>query len=189
MVSPPSDPSMNPGTPGTNSELRGVKGPIKLDLKEGSPSEPAGFFARFAAAVIDGIIVSLVATPMTLPISLAIGVFNTDDPATLTAAIAVIATLSCLVVLVVMLVYFGWFYKNRGATPGKLIFKLKVHHVESGRYIGYWHAFGRETIGKLVSAIVLFLGYIMAIFHPEKRALHDLIFKTRVVRSATDEPG
>ncbi|MEE2839625.1 MAG: RDD family protein [Acidobacteriota bacterium] len=80
--------------------------------------------------------------------------------------------------------YFIYYHWKQGAIPGKLIFKLQVHHVESGRYIGYWHAFGRETLGKFISTIVLFLGFLLAVFHPEKRAFHDLIFKTRVVRSA-----
>ena len=108
---------------------------------------------------------------------------GTGGPDTLRETLAATTALSYLVYLAAMFVYFGWFYKNKGATPGKLIFQLKVHHVESGRYIGYWHAFGRETLGKFISTMVLLLGYIMAIFHPEKRALHDLIFKTRVVRS------
>ena len=186
MASSPSDPSLDPGNLGAISEIGDEAGQIKLDVKEGSQNEPARFFARFAAAMIDGIIVSIISTPVALPIGLALGVSTSGDPTTLTAAIAASTALAYLVFLIVMFMYFGWFYKNRGATPGKLIFKLKVYHMESGRYIGYWHAFGRETVGKFASTIILFLGYLMAIFHPEKRALHDLIFKTRVVRSATD---
>jgi uncharacterized RDD family membrane protein YckC len=185
MTSVPSDTSMDPGSSDTIPGTEGEESPIKLDVKKGSLSEPAGFFVRFAAVMIDGIIVSIVSTPVTLPIGLVIGVAGAGDPETLRGTIGATAALSYLVYLAVMWVYFGWFYKNKGATPGKLIFQLKVHHVESGRYIGYWHAFGRETLGKFISTIVLFIGYIIAIFHPDKRALHDLIFKTRVVRSAT----
>ena len=36
----------------------------------------------------------------------------------------------------------------------------------------------------MISAIVLGLGYLMVVIHPHKRALHDVVFRTRVVRSA-----
>ena len=42
-------------------------------------------------------------------------------------------------------------------------------------------AFGRY-FAKMLSAIILFIGYIMAGFDAEKRALHDMICDTRVVK-------
>jgi uncharacterized RDD family membrane protein YckC len=45
-------------------------------------------------------------------------------------------------------------------------------------------AFGRY-FGKLLSAIILGIGYIMAAFDSEKRALHDMICDTRVIKQAS----
>ena len=42
----------------------------------------------------------------------------------------------------------------------------------------------RETVGKFVSAIVLLIGYLMAAFRQDKRALHDFLFSSQV----THEP-
>jgi uncharacterized RDD family membrane protein YckC len=50
-----------------------------------------------------------------------------------------------------------------------------------GEPITYWRAFGRY-FGKLLSGIILGIGYLMAAFDEEKRALHDRICHTRVVK-------
>ena len=50
-----------------------------------------------------------------------------------------------------------------------------------GGQIGYIKAFVRY-VGKVVSWIILGIGFIMAAFDGEKRALHDRMCETRVVR-------
>jgi uncharacterized RDD family membrane protein YckC len=50
-----------------------------------------------------------------------------------------------------------------------------------GDRIGYIKAFVRY-VGKVVSWIILGIGFIMAAFDGEKRALHDRMCETRVVR-------
>ena len=41
---------------------------------------------------------------------------------------------------------------------------------------------GVETVGKFLSALILMIGFIMAGFRQDKRALHDLLFRTQVLR-------
>jgi uncharacterized RDD family membrane protein YckC len=57
---------------------------------------------------------------------------------------------------------------------------LKVVTPE-GDKITYLRAFGRY-FAKIVSSLTLLIGFIMAAFDDEKRALHDRICDTRVVR-------
>jgi hypothetical protein len=47
----------------------------------------------------------------------------------------------------------------------------------------------RETIGKYLSAVFLYLGYIMAGIDREKRAFHDMLADTRVVYALGQRPA
>jgi len=78
------------------------------------------------------------------------------------------------------LFYYVWFYKNKGATPGKMLMRLRVSRADTGTNLTYWRAFFRETIGKFLSAIVLCIGFLLVVFRQDKRALHDLLFNTQV---------
>jgi len=69
----------------------------------------------------------------------------------------------------------------RGATIGKQIMKLKVIGTDGRMPIGYGNAFIR-LIGKMISSIVIFLGYIWIIFDKEKQGWHDKIANTFVVK-------
>ncbi len=185
MTLSPTNP-MNPGIASPISESEGEAGQIRLGVRENSPTRPGGFWVRFAAIMIDGVILGIALSPILAVFGILFAVGTGGDPATIQDNPTLLVGFYIVyytVYFVAMFLYFGWFYKNKGATPGKLIFKLRVHHAESGRHIGYWHAFGRETLGKMISALTLLIGYLMVVFHPEKRALHDLIFGTRVVRS------
>ncbi len=68
-----------------------------------------------------------------------------------------------------------------GATLGKMIFRLKVVTSDEER-LSYARSTGRH-FSKIVSQIILMVGYIMVAFDEEKRGLHDLICNTRVVHS------
>jgi uncharacterized RDD family membrane protein YckC len=45
----------------------------------------------------------------------------------------------------------------------------------------------RETIGKFLSVLLLFSGYLMVIFRRDKRALHDIMSKSQVLRKVKVE--
>ena len=66
-----------------------------------------------------------------------------------------------------------------GATLGKMAMGIKVVTPE-GQPISYGRSTGRY-FGKMLSGIILGIGYLMAFWDPEKRALHDRICHTRVV--------
>jgi len=68
-----------------------------------------------------------------------------------------------------------------GATLGKMVLRLKVITPESPK-VSYLRALGRY-FAKILSGIILLIGFIMAAFDDEKRALHDRICNTRVIRT------
>jgi uncharacterized RDD family membrane protein YckC len=64
-------------------------------------------------------------------------------------------------------------------TVGKRAFSAYVVRPD-GSPVGFWRALGRE-FAKILSALILFIGFIMVGFRSDKRALHDLIADTVVV--------
>jgi uncharacterized RDD family membrane protein YckC len=81
---------------------------------------------------------------------------------------------------VAMLTYEVVFLGKYGATPGKMALKLKVIRAD-GLPMSYGLAAGRY-LGKILSGMLLLIGFIIAAFDEQKRALHDRICDTRVVR-------
>jgi uncharacterized RDD family membrane protein YckC len=66
------------------------------------------------------------------------------------------------------------------ATPGKMAFGLRVTTVD-GEQIGFGRATGR-FFGKIVSSLILCIGFIMIAFSARKQGLHDMMAGTVVVR-------
>jgi uncharacterized RDD family membrane protein YckC len=88
-----------------------------------------------------------------------------------------------VVSLLIGCAYETFFITRFAATPGKMALGLKVLRpdgsgVTAGRAAGRYFA-------KQLSAMILLIGYILAAFDAQKRALHDMICDTRVIRSRT----
>ena len=128
----------------------------------------AGFWIRFLAYVLDAIILQVFLYLFGMVLGLLLG--GSD-------AVQIIATVFSFIVA---LGYEVFFIGKYGATPGKMALKLKVIRAD-GLPIGYGLAAGRY-LAKILSAMILMIGYIMAAFDEQKRALHDRICDTRVVR-------
>ncbi|HEY3855498.1 MAG TPA: RDD family protein [Verrucomicrobiae bacterium] len=78
--------------------------------------------------------------------------------------------------------YYTFFVGKFGATPGKMANKLLVVNPD-GSKVGYGKALGRYFSADWISGLfTLCIGYLMAIWDDEKRALHDRICSTRVIR-------
>ncbi|ACL02670.1 RDD domain containing protein [Desulfatibacillum aliphaticivorans] len=147
-------------------------------LKDGawqsSTFQYGGFWIRFVAKFIDGIILNVVNLLMYIPA----GVFSASrEPDTEFLLMALVN----LFAIVIRVTYSTYFVGKFGATPGKMACGLKVI-VEDGSKVSYLRAFGR-TFADMLSQIILYIGYIMAGFDSEKRALHDRICSTRVIKS------
>jgi uncharacterized RDD family membrane protein YckC len=124
--------------------------------------EYAGFWLRFVAAIIDGLIVFAVNWLFTLLMK--------DNKA------------GSFVVSVII----GWLYyalqesSSRQATFGKLALGICVTDISHKR-ISFARATGRH-FAKWISAIILFIGFIMVAFTEKKQGLHDMLADTLVVK-------
>jgi uncharacterized RDD family membrane protein YckC len=140
-----------------------------------------GFWVRLVARMIDSMATSIVTWIFQIPVLFLIpGAFNPgQDPAAALPRTLAILGLSTLLSLAVVLAYEVYFLSTRGATPGKMVFGLKVVRAD-GSGISRGLAAGRH-FAQWVSTIILGIGYIMAGMDDEKRALHDRICDTRVI--------
>jgi uncharacterized RDD family membrane protein YckC len=153
----------------------------------GSKRHFGGFWMRFLAVIIDGIILWVISAIIRLPLGLAIGgvglgLGRNPEPAQVFAALPAIlslAGLSFLIQIGVSLAYEMYFLSTKGATPGKMALGLKVTTANGGP-ISVGLAAGRY-FAKILSWITFCIGFIIAGFDSEKRALHDHICGTRVV--------
>lgn len=145
----------------------------------------AGFWWRCAALVMDGVLIALF-------LGLLQGLF-------MQVVLAHLASLSAgeigaqmgLLLLVTLLgfvaqwLYFALFESSSlHATPGKLAMGIKVvdgagHRISFGRATGRW-------FGKIVSGLILNIGYMMAGWTERKQALHDMMAGTLVVFRAVE---
>lgn len=138
--------------------------PVQNVSQEGG--EKAGFLVRTAANVVDGFLVGLVILPMSLLAS-----------STLGEAGRVVSGIIAFLPLVYQVLAIGLY----GKTVGKLFFNLHVVTTDHGKP-GLGKAFLREVIGKLISSIVLNLGYFWIIWDKNKQGWHDKIAKTYVIQ-------
>jgi uncharacterized RDD family membrane protein YckC len=134
-----------------------------------------GFWMRFLAVFIDGLILAVVS--MFYSPFITFGGFDPRDTARVFVMFGILTGIGFLV----RMVYETWFIGRFGATPGKMVCHLKVVRPD-GRPLTYQRSLGR-FFGKLLNDFTFLIGYIIAAFDDEKRALHDRVCDTRVVRS------
>ena len=156
-----------------------------------STTNYAGFWLRFVAMIIDGLIVGAIQSIIIMPI---LGLFginlamnmdggNMSDEqaiATAMAAISAMGSIALVSGLIGILYYTILEASKFEATFGKLALGLKVTDTE-GKPLDFGKALLRN-LGKLVSSAILYIGYIMAGFTEKKQALHDMIAGALVVK-------
>jgi uncharacterized RDD family membrane protein YckC len=138
----------------------------------------AGFWIRFLAAFIDGLIISV---PLFLigfalnagNISAALANQSNGGPPT-----AVSTPLNGLW-LVFSFLYFSYFW-SQGSTPGMRIFGLQVVDANNQAQIGFGRA-ALRYVGYLISSFCCYIGLIWAAFDSRKQGWHDKIATTLVV--------
>jgi uncharacterized RDD family membrane protein YckC len=136
----------------------------------------AGFWIRFAAKFIDGLIVSAVNFVISLAMA-GLMASSVSDPVRAFQSTMAIASLKT----VINACYCTYFLGKFSATPGKMVCGLKVVTPDNHN-VTYMTGLGR-FFAEFLSAIILGIGYLMMIPDPEKRTLHDRICNTRVIRT------
>lgn len=138
----------------------------------------AGFWIRFLAFFIDAIALWIVNFAIT---SITGTRFAMSNPRDLSFVLSTMG-LSFAISAALSLAYHSFFLVHFGATPGKMALKLKVITPDGGG-ISWGRAIGRY-FAQFLSGLTMMIGYIMAGFDSEKRALHDYIAGTRVIRTS-----
>jgi uncharacterized RDD family membrane protein YckC len=136
--------------------------------------EYAGFWRRFAAWLIDYILVGVV-TGILVAILGGIG----DDAGT---------GIGYFLSVIGSLLYYSVLESSANqATVGKMALGIQVTDLQGNR-ISFGRALGR-TLAKILSGLILLIGYIMAAFTAKKQGLHDMIAGTLVVKKGATTPA
>ncbi len=144
---------------------------------------PAGFWIRFLAALIDTVILSVIGSivwPLLFGDSFwveQVSEFEGSDGEIITFTTWTIQPWYYLM----WAAYSIAFHAVRGATPGKMLLKIRVYDNSGREGIGWLRATVR-MLATWVSSFTLLIGYIMAGVRKDKRALHDLIAGTYPTR-------
>lgn len=140
----------------------------------------AGFWIRFAAKFIDGLILFIPNMVIQFGLGAAIGMSaESQNPGEINPAQIGMMFLVMGLSMGLQAVYSIILTAKYGATWGKMAVGLKVVTAEGGS-ITWGRATGR-FFAEMLSGLTLYIGYIIAGFDSEKRALHDHICGTRVI--------
>ncbi|MBE3578965.1 MAG: RDD family protein [Caldanaerobacter subterraneus] len=133
--------------------------------------EYAGFWRRAAAFLLDNVVLFLLGIVLGATAYL---FFDGVDENILDIFLSILG-------IVISWLYFTILESSElQATIGKRIMKTKVVDMNGNRI-----SFGKANIrywSKLISAVVLLIGYIMIAFTPKKQGLHDMIAGTLVIK-------
>lgn len=138
-----------------------------------------GFWRRFAAAIIDGIILNVAFYAVIIAV---VGVASAAASEEVAGALAIGVYLLSFVA--------NWLYfalmeaSGARATVGKMALGIVVTD-EAGERIGFGKATGRY-FGKIISSFILGIGFLMAAWTRKRQGLHDMMAGTLVVRKSAD---
>lgn len=165
----------------------------------GPYAQKAGFWARFAALLIDGLVTSLFWVPAYLAVLFGPTRTTTctvedgtvtgfgDDANALcdvpTTGTWVLFTVLAIAALVGAIVYYAKLEGGpSGATLGKRALGIKVVDKYTGGPIGTGRGVGRY-FARILSALVCYLGYLWMLWDPEKQCWHDKMVNDYVVQA------
>lgn len=132
----------------------------------------AEFWIRLVAYIIDLIVLSVVVG--VLASIMGLNIFDLESEASYDPTLNLISA-------VISWLYFALMESSeRGATLGKMALGLRVVS-NDGQRLSFLNATGRY-FAKILSAMILCIGFLMIAFTDRKRGLHDMIASTLVVK-------
>lgn len=133
----------------------------------------AGFWIRFVAAILDGVLV-LILQGILGGLLFWAGMLNGSSNEGLAMLVQIFAYL-------LSFVYYIFFTGYCGQTPGKMALRVKVIRCD-GTDLTYGRAAFREVPAKFISGIIFCIGYLMIVFDEQKQGLHDRMADTYVIK-------
>ena len=140
----------------------------------------ASFGQRFLALFVDSILLGIAFIVVIVPVGI-MGAATGND-GTLNPFFSVLIMLIQLLVSVLGFAYMVFFIGRSGQTIGKKVMKIKVVKLDTMDHLTYGGAVLREVLGKMVSGITFYVGYLWMLWDPQKQTLHDKIAGTIVVK-------
>jgi uncharacterized RDD family membrane protein YckC len=140
----------------------------------------AGFWIRFVAKFVDGLIFAVIIGIPVVLLLVTTGAFNPPGGGQTANLMAIWVQIIIQLGSIFIAVAYNTFFIGRyAATPGKMAVGLRVIRPD-GSAPTYMRAFGRAWADQL-SGMICYIGYIIAAFDGQKRALHDHMCDTRVI--------
>lgn len=153
----------------------------------------AGFWLRFAAYIIDQLVIGIAGFIIAVPIIAGIVAFgvklsflkdrnNFFDEGGLVMVGGIIGLVMLAIIFSIMMkwLYYALMESSKfGGTLGKMAVSIKVIDYEGNR-ISFGRATGRY-FSRIITNMTLWIGYIMAGFTDKKQALHDMIASCLVI--------
>jgi len=163
-----------------------IKEPTVAELEAIPVKDKAGFWRRTAAFIIDLILLQWItliflwlgATAEDLAMAQSLNL-----PDGLSESLMEWAEFHTRIWSFLFLVYFSFFTWYGGQTPGKMALGIRVV-TANGQPVSWLRAIGR-TLCYNLDIFTLGIGFLLAAVPPAKRALHDMIAGTVVVRTDT----
>ena len=153
------------------------------DLSVGPPNPDfpyAGFWVRLAAISVDSLIITIATMAIAVPLLILTGglaqLAQGQEPSPVVSLAQIVITLGYFVALTA---------SRHQATIGKQMFGIYVVPAKGGK-VSVLRSTGR-FFAYILSYVTFFIGFIIAAFHKEKRALHDLLAGTVVMYGKPDE--
>jgi len=154
----------------------------------------AGFWLRFGGLIIDSIVISFAQSILffsmlgTMGLKAIMEMQNQDmeDLSDEDKMMLFAGMLGTLVTFIMAACVVQWLYfaimesSSKQGTLGKMAVGIKVTD-QAGNRISFLRATGRH-FGKIISGMILCVGYLMAAFTEKKQALHDLMAGCLVVK-------
>ena len=141
---------------------------MEMPFPPALPEQPryAGFWIRLLAYILDAIVLGAITYPLIRVLS-SMGIGDSS---------------SNILSIAISWMYFAVFESSEWmASPGKKVLGLIVAD-EQGMKISIGRA-TRRYLAKIVSGLILGIGFIMIAFTARKQGLHDKIFHTLVLRT------
>jgi uncharacterized RDD family membrane protein YckC len=159
--------------------------PDRQPVASAEIGRPGGFWIRFVAYLLDAFIVSI-AAGVIVGIFIAIVLLSDQSIDDSNDSLFIIGG---AIVMVLALIVINWLYEAlmtsspRGATLGKMALGLRIVRAD-GAQLSFGRATARHFLKVMITPLVpLAIGYLMAAFTARKRALHDFLADTLVIRS------
>lgn len=158
-------------------------------------TEFAGFWQRFLAMIVDGVLYGLLALLLAAPGLFLIRSayddcvrFGSDgdlicppgEPAgTSLAGGSALIGIAAIIVIVIYIRALG----KTGQTWGRKLAGVKVVDATSGAPIGVGKAFGRQLFANIISGQILYLGYLWMLWDNKNQTWHDKVVGSVVVEA------